>query len=183
MRNRFAIIIAALCPFLLLFGRSFEASAQDTVQKDSIVVVKRSLVDSTLVGRNILSLLPSKSRGGTADVKVHQSQAISSALSKHIASNSSRNNSGYRVRIYFDSKQNSREVSESTMYRFLGMFPGIPAYRSYQAPFFKVTVGDFRTKSEAMELLQAIKGSFPTAFVVKEDINYPDANHSHNYMR
>jgi hypothetical protein len=34
-------------------------------------------------------------------------------------------------------------------------------------------VGDFRTKSEAMALLARIKGDFPSAFVVKENIEYP----------
>jgi hypothetical protein len=34
-------------------------------------------------------------------------------------------------------------------------------------------VGDFRTKSEAMELLSRIKREFPSAFVVKESIEFP----------
>ena len=59
------------------------------------------------------------------------------------------------------------------MVRFKGMFPDVAAYRTYSNPFFKVTVGDFRTKSEATRLLQQVKGSFPSAFIVKETINYP----------
>ena len=47
------------------------------------------------------------------------------------------------------------------------------AYRSYVNPYFKVTVGDFRTRSEAMQLLMEIKSDFPAAFIVKENINYP----------
>jgi hypothetical protein len=46
-------------------------------------------------------------------------------------------------------------------------------YRVYANPYFKVTVGDFRTRSEAMEMLSRIKYSFPSAFVVKENIEYP----------
>jgi hypothetical protein len=34
-------------------------------------------------------------------------------------------------------------------------------------------VGDCRTKSEAMKLLARIKGNFSSAFVVKENIEYP----------
>ena len=60
--------------------------------------------------------------------------------------------------------------------------PGIAAYRSYENPFFKVTVGDFRTRSEAMQLLTSIKSEFPKAFLVKENINYPAVNKSHNYV-
>jgi uncharacterized protein (DUF1499 family) len=36
-----------------------------------------------------------------------------------------------------------------------------------------VTVGDYRTKAEAMANLAKIKAAFPTAFIVKEKINYP----------
>lgn len=150
------------------------ASAQTvTERQDSIVYRQAATLDSTLVGRNILSMMPSKAAGGKADVKIHQSQNISAALQKHIANNPSRSITGYRVRIYFDNAQNARTASEETLDRFLSKYHGVPAYRSYQSPFFKVTVGDFRTRSEALELLERIKGEFPTAFILKENINYP----------
>lgn len=132
-------------------------------------------VDSTLIGKSIFGILPSKDKGGRADVTVHQSQSVLKALNNQIASNSSRRMTGYRVRIFNDNKQTSRGASEAVMNRFKGMYPGLPAYRTYSNPFFKVTVGDFRTKSEAMQLLQQVKGSFPSAFIVKETINYPSA--------
>ena len=67
------------------------------------------------------------------------------------------------------------------MTRFKGMFPGVAAYRTYSNPFFRVTVGDFRTKSEAMQLLLQVKGAFPTAFIVKETIGYPVVDRFHSY--
>ena len=45
-----------------------------------------------------------------------------------------------------------------------------------------MTVGDFRTKSEAMELLSRIKYSFPSAFVVKENISYPVVDKENAYV-
>ena len=77
------------------------------------------------------------------------------------------------VRIFFDNRQTSRVESEETLKRFQQLFKGVSAYRTYTNPYFKVTVGDFRTKSEAMELLARIRGEFPSAFVVKENIEYP----------
>jgi hypothetical protein len=62
------------------------------------------------------------------------------------------------------------------------MYHGIRAYRTYANPYFKVTVGDFRTKSEAMELLSRIKSIFPAAFVVKENISYPVVDKSNAYV-
>ena len=81
--------------------------------------------------------------------------------------------SGYRVRIFFDNRQTARSESEATLKKFKSLFPDVMAYRLYANPYFKVTVGDFRTKSEAMALLARIKGEFPSAFVVKENIEYP----------
>jgi len=155
------IIISILA---LLFG-AFCANAQT---RDS-VAVKTNVVDSTLVGKSIFSVLPS-------NVKVHQSTAIVNAFNNKVANNASKVQSGFRVRIFFDSKQTARTESESVLARFTSSHSGIPAYRSYQNPFFKVTVGDFRTRSEAMQFLQRIKGEYPTAFVVKENINYPSVN-------
>ncbi|MBO5634994.1 MAG: SPOR domain-containing protein [Bacteroidales bacterium] len=149
------IMVLALC-----LGTAGLASAQDIEGAAPGVAV-----DSTLIGKNIFNLMP--------NVAVHQSQGILGAMNRQIASNSSRKMSGYRVRIFNDNKQNSRGASEAALARFKGMFPGLSAYRTYSNPFFKVTVGDFRTKSEALQLLQRVKGSFPSAFIVKETINYP----------
>ena len=152
------------------------AASVDAFAQNESVPGQAPAVDSTLIGRNIFSMLPSTDKGGSANVNVYQSESIQKALSAQIASNHSRKVSGYRVRIFNDNKQTSRGASEAALNRFKGMYPGIAAYRTYSNPFFKVTVGDFRTKSEAMQLLQQLKGSFPSAFIVKESaINYPPA--------
>ena len=50
---------------------------------------------------------------------------------------------------------------------------GIGVYRTFESPNFKVCVGDFRTKDEALKLYHALKSSYPTAIILKETINYP----------
>lgn len=140
---------------------------------DSVVYRPVSAVDTTLVGKDIFLVLPSRQAGDDADVKVNQSDNIRSSMREHIAANSKRTIAGYRVRIFFDNKQTARAESENTLKKFNGLFPDVMAYRIYANPYFKVTVGDFRTKSEAMSLLTRIKGDFPSAFVVKENIEYP----------
>lgn len=153
---------------------SFNLSAQTEVPEgyvlvDSVVYRPVSAVDTTLVGKNIFSLLASSKQG----VDVRQSQKIAGSMESHVVSNEGRTMSGYRVRIFFDNKQSARNESEATMKKFKSLFPEVMAYRLYANPYFKVTVGDFRTKSEAMALLARIKGEFPGAFVVKENIGYP----------
>lgn len=168
----FTIISVLICA--AVYGQNQEGY----IAVDSLVFRQASAVDSSLVGKSIFNVLDKA--GG--EVRIHQSQAIAEGLRNHIARNSRKSMSGYRVRIYFDNQQNARGASESAQRIFLSRYPGIAAYRSYQNPFFKVTVGDFRTKSEAMELLQRIKRDFPTAFVVKENINYPVVDKEHSYV-
>ncbi len=148
---------------------------------DSLVYVPVAAADTALVGKSIWSALPSRRAGDEATVTVNQSKALSSALTSHIASNSSRSISGYRIRVYFDNSQSSRGESESVYKRFCASYPGVPAYRTYTNPYFKVTVGDFRTRSEAMALLVQLRNSFPRALLVKEKINYPAADVNFTY--
>lgn len=162
---------------LLAFARTTEASAQTVPDGyelvDSVVYTPVSAVDTLLAGKDIFLLLPSKRAGDEVDVRVHQSPEIASSMKEHIGSNSKRQLTGYRVRIFFDNRQSARAESEATLKRFNTLFPEVASYRIYANPYFKVTVGDFRTKSEAMALLTRIKGDFPSAFVVKENIGYP----------
>jgi hypothetical protein len=173
---------------------SFVASAQhiaDTVLMqipegyelvDSVVYIPAAVADSTLCGVNVFSAMPSKVLGDKGDVKIHQSSAIRDAMGTHIDNNASRTILGYRVRIFFDNKQTARNDSEAALKLFTSKYHGVAAYRSYVNPYFKVTVGDFRTKSEAVQLMKLIQVDFPAAFVVKENIYYPVVDKENSYI-
>lgn len=174
-----AALAAALATVLIsASGLGAQNVPEDMAMADSVVYRPAAAVDSSLVGTSIMSLLGS----GKETVTVHQSKAMESALEKHIADNRTRHMSGYRVRIFFDNSQKARQESEETLRRFEAGHPGVAAYRSYQNPYFKVTVGDFRTKSEALELLEKIRAEFPTAFILKENINYPVVDKNNAYV-
>ena len=65
-----------------------------------------SRVDSTLAGRNIMSVLGS-------GVKVNQSQAMRNAFDNYVSNNASKKMSGYRIRVYYENGQNARGRSEA----------------------------------------------------------------------
>ena len=44
------------------------------------------------------------------------------------------------------------------------------AHEVYQQPFFKIRVGDFRTKLEAYKFQKEIMAQFPNSFIVKDEI-------------
>lgn len=178
--KKILINTASLVAVYIACGAAAAAQQLDTLVipegytlADSVVTVPAPRVDSSLVGKDIFDIMPAKDAGCAADVKVHQSRLIRNSLKNHIAANSGRALDGYRIRIFFDNRQSARTDSEKMEKDFSAAHPDIPVYRSYVNPYFKVTVGDFRTKSEAMQLLRSIVKEYPTAFVVKENINYP----------
>lgn len=153
-------------------------AGQEKTATDSIVYRPAATSNAALEGKSVFSILSNE----THNVVVSQDPSIVTGMNAHISYNRKKKLNGYRVRIFFDNKQNSRGASEAAMRRFQGAFPGYSAYRSFTSPHFKVTVGDFRTKSEAMALLQRVKGMFPSAFIVKEQINYPSADRRSAYV-
>ena len=178
-----SIIISAVSAFTVA-----EVSAQEIVVPegyelvDSVVYRHTAGVDTLLAGKDIFHIMPLKANGGNADVEIYQSQEIANSLRKQVLSNHRRTINGYRVRIFFDNKQTARVESEETLKRFEAVYHDVKAYRTYANPYFKVTVGDFRTKSEAMELLSRIKREFPSAFVVKENIDFPVVDKDNAYV-
>ena len=168
------------------------ASAQSYVQEivvpdgyelvDSVIYRPASAVDTALVGKNIYQVLSANSLGDKADVVLHQTDSIYAAMDSHLKDNASRTLSGYRIRIFFDNKQSARVASEEALKKFESLFHDVVAYRSYANPYFKVTVGDFRTKSEAMSYLERIRKDFPSAFVVKENIAFPVVDKDNSFV-
>ncbi|MBR4688063.1 MAG: hypothetical protein IKP01_07080 [Bacteroidales bacterium] len=154
MKRLLIIAILALLPGVMLRAQEYRVdngSAQ---------------VDSTLVGRSVLSVLGS-------GVTVNQSAAMKSAFDSYVSANASKRVSGYRIRVYYENNQNARNRSEAIAKTISGTYPGIGVYRTFESPNFKVCVGDFRTKDEALKLYHALKSSYPTAIILKETINYP----------
>ena len=153
--KRFLIIaILALLPAMMLRAQEYRVESGS------------SRVDSTLLGQNVLSVLG-------AGVTVNQSTAMKSAFDSYVSANASKKVSGYRIRVYYENSQNARNRSESIARTISGTYPGIGVYRTFESPNFKVCVGDFRTKDEALKLYHALKSSYPTAIILKETINYP----------
>lgn len=156
------LIICSLC-----FWAQAQTTAPDGyVWADSLVYNPTSAIDESLYGRNVFTAMPE-------NVTVNQNSEIRDSLVSYIHSNRSKTVNGYRIRIFFDNKQNSRGASEAEAARFRALYPGYSVYRSFANPFFKVTIGDFRTKSEANSALRIIVNDFPTAFVVKERFRFP----------
>jgi len=79
---------------------------------------------------------------------------------------------GWRIRIYSESGLGAKDEQQRIKARFLTLYPDVDAYYTYDEPFFKVYVGDCRTMSEALKLLDRIKRDFPNP-IIREDFIVP----------
>lgn len=77
---------------------------------------------------------------------------------------------GYRVQIFTGS---SRKDAFNAQNRFLQIHPEMRTYITYREPNFKVRAGDFRTRLEAVKLMEELKGMFTSLFIISEKINPP----------
>ena len=80
---------------------------------------------------------------------------------------------GWRVEIFSSSKNDAREQAEKAKKEFLSMYPDMGVYIDFIAPIFKVRVGDFRTRNEALKLRKQIMWKYPKSFEAKDIINFP----------
>ena len=168
--------------FLLLFAAAGLSAQSDTLAwevVDSVIYIPSARIDTSLVGKDIFYVLPD-GKNGTGRVSVSQSEQVAQATASRIEANKQRSIEGYRVRIFF--KESARAESEEVQRQFMARNPGVSAYRSYANPYFKVTVGDFRTRSEAMQLMKKLLPDYPAAFVVKEPIRYPVVDKTRAYL-
>ena len=112
------------------------------------------------------------SKTGPGKIQVKREDNINTLFYKHIEFNRKQNGvMGYRIRIFSDSGQPAKQKAMTERSRFVKDHADFNAYLVYDTPNFKIYVGDFRTKSEALKLFKQIKKDFPKAFIVNEVIN------------
>jgi hypothetical protein len=136
------------------------------------VLAAQEGADSLVRHPDMLLYLQSPAENGS-HIILRQSTAIKELLNNYIARNHYKKSQGFRVRIFFDNSQSARQRALEAEANFKTQHPDIPTYYTYQNLYFKVSVGDFRTKSEAMRFLRTVAEQYPGAFIIKDFINYP----------
>uniref|UniRef100_UPI0040562553 hypothetical protein n=1 Tax=Alistipes sp. TaxID=1872444 RepID=UPI0040562553 len=78
--------------------------------------------------------------------------------------------SGYRIVIFMSNAQTARRDAVMAQDNFTALFPQEHSYLTYENPYFKVAVGNCTSHEEAMILLGRLRGTFPKAFIMRENI-------------
>jgi SPOR domain len=141
-----------------------------------------SLAQSIVKTSDLFKRSDNNSRAG--QLNIIQDPAIDTLISRYILVNKNlKEKNGYygmegcRIQIYNSSNRNAKVESSNARAEFFNKFPDITSYELFEGPaWYKIRVGDFRTKTEATKLFLIISKEFPDAYIVPDFINFPDLN-------
>lgn len=85
---------------------------------------------------------------------------------------------GFRAQVFSGNEQRkSKDEAFEKEKKIKELFPGVPTYVSYTAPFWKLRVGDFRSHEEAYHMQRQLMTAFPSfgkeMNIVKEEVKIP----------
>jgi len=139
-----------------------------------LTLVALSVNLSAQIPVDIFANLESK-KYGQGTVKIIQDDKIRGLVSVHLFTQAKMNGiMGYRISIYSNSGQEANKEADLTRAKFISRYEDVKSHKQFEYPFYKVYVGDFRTKSEALKFLKKIEYDFPNAFIRRDMISFPD---------
>ena len=68
---------------------------------------------------------------------------------------------GYRIQVFAGNLRTSKEEAESKEKQINTLFTNVPTYKIYNAPFWRLRVGDYITYEEAFSMLCKLVEAFP----------------------
>ena len=113
------------------------------------------------------------SQSDTPSVVVYKDSRIDLLIKKQIDINEEttrenrRTASGYRILVINSNDRKKVFAAKAKIYQ---LYPDLKPYLLYQAPFYKLKVGNFRTKEEAEEFRIELSRDFPTGLYIVRDI-------------
>ncbi len=112
------------------------------------------------------------------ELNIYQDPGLDTLINRYILYNMRLNGlEGFRIQIYNSSNKNAREESGKKRAEFMNNFPDIKSYASFERPgYYKIRVGDYRSKTEGTKDLLLIRRVFPDAYLVPDVIDFPDLN-------
>lgn len=88
-------------------------------------------------------------------------------LSRGVSIGKSVSVSGFRVQIFSGL---DRQQANSEQSNFKSRYPNITSYISYTQPYYRLRVGDFRTRLEAEKFMNELKKYYSSMFIFSEMI-------------
>lgn len=106
---------------------------------------------------------------GSGKITIHAEEGVSFLLHTHIEMNKRRKFvDGYRIQLYSGSGPKAKHEALKVKGQVLALFPEERVHIAYNAPFWRVRIGDYRHKHEALVLWNNLKKEFPSCYIVKD---------------
>ena len=135
-----------------------------TIKYATALVIVTALL--TIINGNTNELMAQNSYG---QVNITTSPQIDILMDvRRNANSKSSTISGFRVQIIQDTK---RDLVREQKTELLQYFPNIRAYETYNAPFYKLRLGDFKDRYDAYRVYKEVKKNFKRAFIVPAQVN------------
>lgn len=115
-------------------------------------------------------------RTGEGSVRIIQDNVIRDFVNLHLTRQKQYNGiMGYKISIYRGLGQEARTNANLVRSKFLSKFEGTACEITWEYPYWKVYVGAFRTRSDALMFLKKIVSDYPNeAFIRLSLIPFPD---------
>lgn len=112
---------------------------------------------------------PENNANATGTVYIIQDSKLNDLVSKNVYLNEKlKYTPGYRLQVFFSSDRSARQESEKIKKKLKVTNPDLAVYIEYNAPFWKVKLGDFKTENEALRLRKKLMDDFPNSWVINE---------------
>lgn len=141
-------------------------------------IVMFTMLSVSALAQEAMPVIDLLNEGRTAQEKqrlvINQPPGIDLLINRHILNNASKNGvDGWRVQIYRGGHRTANDDANRIRARFMGDFPQLNSYLTFDKPnWFKVKVGDFRTREEAAMVFFDIQASYPDAYLIRDVIAF-----------
>jgi len=124
-----------------------------------------------LIFISILTFITFSSNAQKARLTVSNDAYLDTAIQKNIDKNRIANViDGYRIQLFSGAERNNANALKT---KILKLYPETPAYLIYQQPYFKLRVGDYRTKIETQQIFYKLQDDFGQVIIIPDKINLP----------
>lgn len=152
--SKYIIAVVALCPFAV--GAQDPSTIADALNDNGVItVVQPAALNQRLVPVRSSHSNDAESLSDSAPVKVK---------------------AGYRVQVFDDNNvRSAKSEAQARKSQIAARFPDLPIYVTFSSPYWRVKVGDFKTRGEAEAAMGEIKHAFPAMAkslrIVRDRIN------------
>jgi len=126
-------------------------------------------------GMSVIGIMnEGRPRYETERLVIVQDPAIDTLIVRHIIANATKQGAdGWRIQIYRGGHRTASDDANRVRARFMEDYPNIRTYLIFDKPnWFKVKVGDYRTREEAAADFFDIQRRYPDAYLIRDVIAF-----------